>query len=264
MFKICEPDANNFSKIVEFKSVDQIDYEYVSLDKSKDIGYWSFESPFVDYRSFEIFKKSVSNFPICKNNNLDNNFDPNPFDTIHIPAWLHKDICILLRDFYVKQFHNGYWSLEYALTQFKNPSIFEWGNVYYKEKSRPILAHRIPHRDYDKGLVGNLWFTNHNKGTSGTKFYKYIGNDINGEYEFAVNTDHKLYKEYQNLLKKGRNDSWFNFDYKELEKWGFEYLGMADCKENTMTVYRSNICHLAFIEEEVDFRWSHTFAFAHR
>ena len=56
MFKICEPDANNFSKIVEFKSVDQIDYEYVSLDKSKDIGYWSFESPFVDYRSFEIFK----------------------------------------------------------------------------------------------------------------------------------------------------------------------------------------------------------------
>ena len=164
----------------------------------------------------------------------------------------------------MKQFHNGYWSLEYALTQFKNPSIFEWGNVYYKEKSRPILAHRIPHRDYDKGLVGNLWFTNHNKGTSGTKFYKYIGNDINGEYEFAVNTDHKLYKEYQNLLKKGRNDSWFNFDDKELEKWGFEYLGMADCKENTMTVYRSNICHLAFIEEEVDFRWSHTFAFAHR
>ena len=136
--------------------------------------------------------------------------------------------------------------------------------MIFSGKSRPIKAYRIPHRDYDNGIVGNLWFTNHKKGTSGTKFYKYIGNNINGEYEFVVNPSHKCYDDYQDLLKQGRNSKWFNFDDSELHRWGFEYLGMADSIENTMTVYKSNICHLAYIEDEVKFRWSHTFAFAHR
>ena len=65
------------------------------------------------------------------------------------------------------------------------------------------------------------------------------------------------------MLRKGRNDSWFNFDDKELQRFGFEYLGMADCVQNTMTVYKSDICHLAYVDKSVNFRWSHTYAFAH-
>lgn len=252
MFKYCDPDANTFDSVVKFKNFEDIDKEYIKLDN--DIGYWIFDTPFLDNQSFHKFRSTVSNFPICKNNNLDSNNDPNPFDTIHIPAWLHKDICFILRDFYLCEINN----------QIQDPTIFEWGNIFFSKNSRPIKAYRIPHRDYDNGIVGNLWFTNHKKRTSGTKFYKYMGNNINGEYEFVVNPSHKCYDDYQDLLKQGRNSKWFNFDDSELHRWGFEYLGMADSIENTMTVYKSNICHLAYIEDEVKFRWSHTFAFAHR
>ena len=260
-FKKCKPDANTFSQVIKFKNAKDIKHKYVSLDK--DIGYWVVESPFAN-DTFEIYKELVSCFPISKDNNRDDNLDPNPFDTIHIPAWLHQDICLLLRDFYIAEVYNEFWSLDYALSQLKSPRVFEWGNVYFQDKAKPITAYRIPHMDYDKGLVGNLWFTNHEKGTTGTKFYKYIGGIVNGNYDFAVDPKHKLFDEYQDMFKKGRNDGWFNFDEKELQRFGFEYLGMSDCVQNTMTVYKSNICHLAYIDQSVKFRWSHTFAFAHQ
>tara|TARA_Y200000002_G_scaffold58962_1_gene44400 strand:- start:33039 stop:33827 length:789 start_codon:yes stop_codon:yes gene_type:complete len=259
-FKVCKPDANTFPNVVKFKNAKDIKHQYVSLDK--DIGYWILQSPF-ENDTFELYKELVSCFPISKDNNRPDNPDPNPFDTIHIPDWLHKDICLLLRDFYIQQHFSGHWSLDYALNNFKNPRVFEWGNVYYKDRAKPIIGYRIPHIDYPQGMVGNLWFTNHEKGTSGTKFYKYIGNKLSGGYDFAVDPKHKLYDEYQDMLRQGRNNSWFNFDDKELQRFGFEYLGMADCVQNTMTVYKSDICHLAYVEKSVNFRWSHTYAFAH-
>jgi hypothetical protein len=60
-----------------------------------------------------------------------------------------------------------------------------------------------------------------------------------------------------------RASSWFNIADTELASWGFEYLGTAPTHEGTMTMYNSNVCHLAYISENVDFRWSHAFAFSH-
>ena len=122
-FKVCKPDANTFPNVVKFKNAKDIKHQYVSLDK--DIGYWILQSPF-ENDTFELYKELVSCFPISKDNNRPDNPDPNPFDTIHIPDWLHKDICLLLRDFYIQQHFSGHWSLDYALNNFKNPRVFEW------------------------------------------------------------------------------------------------------------------------------------------
>ena len=250
-FKVCYPDANNFSKVIKIKKLEDWNVEYVKLDA--DLGYWIAENPFYD-NGFDLFRNLVSTFPIQKDNNHPDNFDPNPFDTIHLPEWIYKDVCFLLKAFYLKN----------NCISIVDPEIHEWGNVYFKNKARPISCWRIPHIDYSYGIVANLWFTDHDVNDSATKLYKYHGKMQHEIYDFQIDESHKLHKKWKTLAENPvRTDSWFNMSDDELLEWGFEYIGSAPTKEGTMTIYNSNISHSAYVSKNVDFRWSHAFAFSH-
>jgi hypothetical protein len=250
-FKICSPDANHFKDVFKFKSSKNLNAEYTDLGDG--VGYWIADHPFEE-DGFEKFKDLVRCFPIVKDNNHPDNFDPNPFDTIHLPNWVYKDICNIIEDFYIDNYN----------PKILDPQIHEWGNVYYKHRARPITCWRIPHVDYPEGMVSNLWFTGHDINDSGTKLYKYNGTIENSIYDFQTDENHPMFYEWRKMAENPfRADSWFNMPDNELEKWGFEYKGQAPCIEGKMTMYKANICHSAVISENVDFRWSHAFAFSH-
>lgn len=252
-FKICYPDANHFNEVIKLKTLDNWQRNYIELDYG--IGYWEAEHPFETDEMFDLFQNLIASFPIQKDNNHPSNFDPNPFDTIHVPEWISKDICFLLRDLHLKTFNGA---------DIIDPQIHEWGNVYFKEKARPIKCWRIPHIDYVHGIVGNLWFTDHDVSTSSTKLYKYHGIMSNELYDFQIDTRHPLHEEWKSKSEiPHRADSWFNLSDSELARWGFELLGSIPTKERTMTVYPSGVCHNPHITSDVDFRWSHAFAFSH-
>lgn len=245
-FKICDPDANTFADKVKIKPIEELEYEYTSLGSD---GYWTVYDPFYD-NGFELIRNVIQSFPIQKDNSREDNKDPNPFDTIHIPTWASAPVCFLVRDFYIK----------YITGNLVEPNLMEWGNVYFKDRTKPIIAHRLPHIDNHDGMVGNLWFTDHKDG--GTDLFKFHGKMINGHYDFMVDYNHRLHPNYETMMRQGRADEWFNFSYDELKRWGFEHLGRAPAKENTITIYKASTCHSAYIDTSTDFRWSHTFAFA--
>jgi len=252
-FKICYPDANYFHQVFKFKKHNELNAEYVDL--GDDIGYWLADHPFQDDKAFETFEQLVQCFPIVKDNNHPDNFDPNPFDTVHLPNWVYEDICILLKDFYITEYNNP------AIIE---PQIHEWGNVYYKERARPITCWRIPHVDYPKGLVANLWFTSHDIEDSSTKLYKYNGYIKDSVYDFQIDENHPMHKEWKQMAENpSRADAWFNMSDEELKRWGFEYKGQAPSIRGKMTMYKADICHSAVISDKVKFRWSHAFAYSH-
>jgi hypothetical protein len=249
--KYCYPDSNNFHSVIEMKSVDELEYEYVDLGYG--VGYWLVDNPFKN-DSYEIFKNLIASFPIQIDNSYPEYRAPNPFDTIHLPEWIYKTPSGVIRDMYAKLITSDWYG----------PQLHEWGNVYYKERSRPITCWRIPHIDYVYGMVANLWFTGHDIQDSGTKLYKYHGTMHDEIYDFQVDTTHLLFEEWTSMsTTPTRADAWFNFSNEELSRWGFEYLGTAPSIEKTMTVYQANVHHTAYVSENVDFRWSHTFAFSH-
>ena len=249
-FTICYPDANTIDSVIKVKSLEDFNAEY--FDLGEGIGYWIADNPFYD-NGFELFKGVVKSFPIVKDNNAEGNLDPNPFDTIHLPDWTYKHICFLLRDFYLKHVQDSMY----------DPQIHEWGNVYYKERAKPISCWRIPHVDYPKGLVGNLWFTGHDLQDSCTKLYKYNGTVKDSLYDFQTDKDHPMHKRWSQIADNPqRADAWFNMSNDELAEWGFKYMGSAPSVEGKMTMYKADISHAAVISSNVDFRWSHTFAFS--
>jgi hypothetical protein len=252
-FKICYPDANHFSEIIKLKKLEHWQRTYIELDYG--IGYWEAEHPFETEEMFDLFQNLIASFPIQKDNNHPSNFDPNPFDTIHVPEWISKDICFLLRDLYFQTLSN---------TNILDPQIHEWGNVYFKEKSKPITCWRIPHIDYVHGIVGNLWFTDHTVVTSSTKLYKYHGIMHNELYDFQLDETHPLHLEWRDKsTTPTRANSWFNISDSELARWGFELVGVIPTKGRTMTIYPSGVCHNPHITSDINFRWSHAFAFSH-
>lgn len=118
--------------------------------------------------------------------------------------------------------------------------------------------------DYDHGMVANLWFTDHELRDSCTKIYKYHGKVHDLVYDFQIDTKHKMHEEWRSLSEVPKKSlEWFNANDDDLAKWGFEYLGSVPTKEKTLSMYKANVCHTPFISENVDFRWSHTFAFSH-
>lgn len=249
-FNRCYPDANNFDNIIKLKELKNWTIDYVEL--SYGIGYWIAENPF-ENDGFELIRELIANFPIQKDNSHVDNPDPNPFDTVHLPEWSYKKICFFIRDFYSQIFQHR--PIE--------PQIHEWGNIYYKKTSRPVTCWRIPHIDYQKGLVANLWFTDHEIEDSSTKLYKYHGNVIDDVYDFQVDTKHKMHDAWRQIAENPqRAATWFNFSDKELQEWGFECVGAAPTREKTMTLYKADTCHTAFISTKVDFRWSHTYAYS--
>jgi len=249
-FKRCYPDANNFDKVIKIHNVDNWNCKYFSIDK--DYGYWITDPPF-DIKHFEIFKNLIASFPIQKDNSALTNFDPNPFDSIHLPEWIYKDICYLLIDFYSKNISNDIY-LE---------QIHEWGNLYFRELTKPISCWRIPHVDYVNGLVTNLWFTDHSLDMSCTKLFHYEGKMYETVYDFQVDETHKFHKQWVEISRNAtRANNWFNMPDEELKKWGFNLLASIPTNEKTMTMYIANIPHLAYVDPKVDFRWSHSFAFS--
>ena len=249
-FKVCYPDANNFNKVIKIKNLNEWKTEYIHLED--DIGYWITELPF-ENSLVDTYKNLIASFPIQKDNSHPDNFDPNPFDTIHLPDWIYKDICFLIRDFYIQNVTNN----------ILDPQIHEWGNLYRKNINRPISCWRIPHIDYVYGLVANMWFTDHDIKDSSTKLYKYTGNMHREVYDFQIDPNHHLHKEWASMAENPKRTDWFNYPDEELKRWGFELVGEAPTKINTMTMYKANIHHVAYVGENVDFRWSHAFAFSH-
>jgi hypothetical protein len=250
-FKICYPDANTFNKVIKIKPIADWNAEYIKLDR--EIGYWITDDPFIG-DGFEIFKDLIASFPIQKDNNHPDNMDPNPFDTIHVPTWISKDITNVIKEFYQQN----------NTIDIFNPQMHEWGNVYFKERAKPITCWRIPHIDYVHGIVANLWFTDHDIADSGTKLYRYHGKMYNEIYDFQKDIRHPKHEAWRTLsTSPKRADAWFNMPDSELIDWGFEYLGTAPSKKGTMTLYNTDICHLAYISNNVEFRWSHAFAFSH-
>lgn len=249
-FNYCWPDANHFKDLVKLKSLNKMDIERVDLDHG--ISYWVLNDVFKD-DGFNFIKDVIGSFPIQKDNTYDDVDDSNPFDTIHLPLWAYQDVCFMLRDLYVKSLNIDY----------TEHDCLEWGNIFQRERSKPIKAAVLPHTDYPKGIIGNLWLDQNGSSQSGTKLYHYRDKFINGKYQFMVDSNHKLHNQYVELLNEGRADSWFNFSDKELDQWGFDYVGFAPTEVNTITVYKANVCHSPFIPDDISFRWSHTFAFVH-
>jgi hypothetical protein len=250
-FKRCDPDANNFSQVIKYKPLKDWKFEFVDL--GYNIGYWIVDDPFID-DGFELFKNVINCFPIQKSNSLASSTQPNPFDTVHVPEWVHKDLCLLVRDFY----------LQHVDTPIFEPQVHEWGNVYFKSSINPISCWRIPHMDYEHGMVANLWFTDHKLQDSCTKIYKYHGEVKDLIYDFQIDPTHKMHEEWRAMAEiPKKHIGWFNAPDIELANWGFEYLGSVPTKEKTLSMYQANICHTPFISPNVEFRWSHTFAFSH-
>jgi hypothetical protein len=244
-FITCYPDANSFKEIIKIKKPDEWNVEYVPL--TNKVGYWIGDNPFHG-DGFELYKKLINCFPVVKNNNDHYCKDPNPFATIHLPLWATKEICELIKDFYLNHI-NGYG---------KNGQINEWGNLYRKD-ARPIKAFQIPHIDYEQGLIGNLWLSNNEPGTTGTNIFEYSGKFHELFYDFQVDPKHPLYEEYKTL--NYRLDKWENFTDEEADKWGFKKLGTAPCIEGKIVMYKTNQPHAPYISDSVDFRWAHAYAF---
>jgi hypothetical protein len=251
-FKYCNPDANRFRDVIKIKKLDNWSVEYFKL--TEDIGYWIAEHPFETDEQFELFKNVIASFPVQKDNSHPDNFDPNPFDTIHLPDWVYQDICFLIRDFYFK----------HVTDKVQEPQIHEWGNLYFKNRTRPISCWRYPHIDYVYGMVANMWFTDHDIKDSCTKLYKYHGKMHNDVYDFQLDLNHPMRKEWEAIsVKPFRMDSWINIPDDELARWGFELVGSVPTKEKTLSMYKANVCHTAVVGDAVDFRWSHAFAYSH-
>ena len=247
-FVYLSPDQNAYkSNLKDF-------WEIKEVKLTSKTSYWIADHPFETTKDFEILKDLISKYPICKGNNDDSIIHPNPFQTIHIPLWIAGPICEKVKEFYINNINN----------HIHNPEFMEWGNVYERGREHPIDAYRIPHIDSERGLICNLWFTDHETNTSGTEIYEYKGKMIKNMYDFMVDESHQLYKDWHSQDLTHRLDTWQNFSKEEADHWGFELVGFAPSKYGTATFYQANTCHRPYLDHSVDFRWSHTFSFMHK
>jgi hypothetical protein len=249
-FKFCNPDANSFDKEILIKSLEEWNVEYVEL--SSQTGYWIADTPFKN-DGFEKYRNLISAFPIVKNNNTETCKDPNPFDTIHLPEWMTRNILQLIIEFYTT----------YVEKYTVGKNVHEWGNLYWANRSKPIEAFRIPHIDYPHGIVGNLWLSEHSAGTTGTNLYEYTGKIYGLYYDFQVDDTHPLFKRFKELSTTSRLHTWKNFNDEEANEFGFKKVGVAPSIYSKMTMYKAGTPHCPYIDPSIDFRWSHTFAFEH-
>ncbi len=242
---------HEFPDLIKIKKPTDWNVEYIKL--TDDIGYYVADDPFED-GSFDLYKSLAATFPIMTDTNKTNCRDANPFATIHLPHWCCIEIFRLMR---------GYFRTWFGDAEVEQLHLTEWGNLYFKEESFPWDYFRLPHVDGAKGLVSNLWFTTNPD--SGTKIYKYHGNLFKGKddklyYDFMVDQEHPLFNEVRELCTHmKRLDGWKNLSDDEERHYGFECVGIAPCKEGTMTLYDTEISHTPYIEDSCDFRWSHAY-----
>jgi hypothetical protein len=254
-FKYCYPDANEFKDVIKLKKFNEWNIEYVKLTDT--VGYWIADNPFLD-DGFNLYKELVSCFPIVKTHNNPQCKEPNPFESIHLPEWMCKEIFLLIKEYFEPQFSSYY-----------NMQFTEWGNVYFKEKCKPLEYFRLPHMDFPCGIVANFWFSDHEEGTSGTSLYEYKGKTYRGDdnkmyFDFQVDKSHPRFNECKELfLDRKRLSEWKNMGQDEYEYWGFEPVGIAPSIQSKMTLYNSHTPHSPYIDSSVDFRWSHTYAISY-
>lgn len=259
LFKRCYPDKNNFADVIKVKSLDDLKVEFVELKYG--IGYWIFESPFYD-DGFSKYRDLVSKFPIVQDPNQKWSKDANPFATIHLPEWVCRDIFDLMYLYCTKNsiIPQTHWDL--------TPN--EWGNLYFKEETRPYDYFRLPHCDGQYGIVGNLWFTDHPEDECGTTIYKFHGKVHKGEnnilyHDFQVDKEHPRFEECKELCLRGeRLSEWKPLTEEEELYWGFERIGRAPARENTMTLYNMSAFHSPFVSQQCKFRWSHAYSLSYR
>ena len=120
-----------------------------------------------------------------------------------------------------------------------------WGNYFDRSRFAYHKFHHLPHVDFP-GWVGNLWLSQHPKGSRGTQFYNYKDEWKSDLFNFTGPTE---------LLNELETD-WKQWDISKVESYGFEYMGTAPAEKNTMTIYNSCVPHKAYIGDEVDRSWS--------
>ena len=120
-----------------------------------------------------------------------------------------------------------------------------WGNYYTKSRYNHHKFHHIPHID-GPGWVGNLWLSDNEDGSRGTQFYNYKDEWKKDNFTFSGGIE----------LWFEQETTWKQWDKSEVEKYGFEYMGTAPAKKNTITIYNSCVPHKAYIGEKCDTSWS--------
>lgn len=127
-----------------------------------------------------------------------------------------------------------------------------WGNYYDKIRHKTWRFSHLPHID-GPGMVGNLWFVDQPEGQRSTRFFNF--KDQWKDNRFTMLKDLMKpscdKKQYLHRLQTEVEYSWENFGIDYIESWGFEYIGEAPCKKNTITVYNSMIPHTAYIGDDV-------------
>jgi hypothetical protein len=248
VFNYLDPDENAY--VQNLLTLDEWDLEYVKL--SDNVGYWSAPHPFKTDEDFNTFRYLIGSYPVCKSNNHEGCNDPNPFATIHLPTWISGPVVKLIRELFYKI---------YGDIPNDNPRLREWGNLYEKDIVKPVKRFRLPHRDGPNGLVCNMWFNDVDPLLSGTKLYEYKGKIINDYFDFQVDENHPRYKEWHDIDEGYREWGWVNFSDDEAEHWGFDCVGMAPSRYKGCTIYDVRTPHAPYIDNSIDWRWSHTFAY---
>ena len=182
-----------------------------------DFGYWTINvEDMNDY------------LPIKIKNNPDNY---NPFT-----GW---DIIDEVKDFVEKVIRKIY------MLESRKLNVNTWGNYFNRSRYTYHKFHHIPHID-GPGWVGNLWLSDNEEGSRGTQFYNY--KDEWKTDEFTCPRPFELLKELET--------TWKQWDTSDVEKYGFEYMGTAPAKKNTITIYNSCVPHKAYIGEKCNTSWS--------
>lgn len=219
--------------------------------------YWRIRDMFYDLDEFvEVLKC----YPIEDYNNAGSASDPNPFAQTSISHWIFSPIAEQIRHFIMVNHFKQ--SVDVGL---HDERFSEWGNVYVKDRCRPVSCWQMPHRDFgtDEGFIANLWLSHHEENETGTNFFKYKGTIDEGRYDFQIDPSHHRYKEWHSWHGDGTNhdDGWINFDSDKQRHWGFIKTGFAAAEYGTMTLYNANTIHAPWIPESVEWRWSHCFGF---
>ena len=182
-----------------------------------DFGYWT------------VYVEDINDYlPIKIKNNPDNY---NPFT-----GW---DITDEVKDFVESVIRKIYMLESYKL------NVNTWGNYFNRSRYTYHKFHHIPHID-GPGWVGNLWLSDNEEGSRGTQFYNY--KDEWKTDEFTCPRPFELLKELET--------TWKQWDTSDVEKYGFEYMGTAPAKKNTITLYNSCVPHKAYIGEKCNTSWS--------
>ena len=125
------------------------------------------------------------------------------------------------------------------------PEVECWGNYFNRSTWTYHRYYHLPHID-GPGWVGNLWLSEHPEGSRGTEFYNYKDNWKHDEFNFPRPLE----------MLKQIETTWQQWDISQVESYGFEYLGTAPAKKNTITIYNSCMPHKQYIGDKCDTSWS--------